>query len=236
MNVAIIVAGGSGERSGLAGGKQLAPVAGRPVLSHTLASFIACDAIDEIVVVATPGRVSEYADAVPELDSAKVRAIVEGGDTRQASVAAGLAEVPADAGIIAVHDGARPLVEPSLIAAVVGALVRETSLAGLVVGHPSYDTLKQVDEDRLITGTVDRTRVWAAETPQVFRAEALRAAYAAAATSVGPVTDDSTLVERAGGKVAMFPGPRDNLKVTVPEDLPIVERLLRLRDGRGSDE
>lgn len=235
MNAAIIAAGGLGERAGLSSGKQLALVAGRPVLSHTLAAFIECDAVDEIVVVATPDRIEQYLDMLPELDSEKVRAVVAGGQTRQASVAAGLAEVPALAEIIAVHDGARPLIAPSLIAAVIDALRGDPELAGLVVGHPSYDTLKQVNQHRLIVETPDRTALWAAQTPQVFRAAELREAYEVADSEGYVGTDDASLVERLGGRVAMFPGPRDNLKITVPEDLLMVERLLELRSKEDVD-
>lgn len=232
MNAAIIAAGGTGERSGLSSGKQLALVLGRPVLSHTLAAFVACDDIDEIVVVATPSRLDEYLESVPELHSEKVCAIVAGGETRQASVAAGVAEVSASADVILVHDGARPLISPELISAVTNALLTDPSRVGLVVGHPAYDTLKRVDRDRVIVETPDRTVVWAAQTPQVFRAAALREAYEAAALGGYSGTDDASLVERMGGTVAMFPGPRDNIKVTVPEDLLVVERLLALR-GEG---
>lgn len=236
MNSAIVVAGGTGERSGLASGKQLARVAGRPVLAHTLAAFTECAAVDEIVVVVHPDRIAEYrAQAIEPLGSAKVHAVVGGGETRQRSVAAGLAAVSPAAEVIAVHDGARPLVVSALIASAIGALLGEPSLAGIVVGHPSYDTLKSVDAERRILGTPDRSSLWIAQTPQVFRANALRQAYDAAAADGYEGTDDASLVERLGLAVEMFPGPRDNLKITVPEDLLIIERLLALRSGGGSD-
>lgn len=233
MNVAVIVAGGTGERSGLSSGKQLAKVAGQPVLAHTLRAFDACDAVDAIVVVVHPERIDEYVrQAIAPLGSAKVLATVPGGETRQLSMAAGLAAVPAEAAFIAIHDGARPLVEPPLIASVFTALAADEALAGLVVGHPSYDTLKSVDASGRILGTPDRDGLWAAQTPQVFRAGALREAYDRARAEGYAGTDDASLVERLGMPVGMFPGPRDNLKVTVPEDLLIIERLLALR-GEG---
>lgn len=232
MNAAVIVAGGTGERSGLSSGKQLAKVAGMPVLAHTLQAFIACDAVDTIVVVVHPERIAEYElEAIAPIASAKVLAVVGGGETRQHSVANGLAGVPADAAFVAVHDGARPLIAPALIASVFAALAADDTLAGLVVGHPSYDTLKQVDAGGRILGTPDREGLWAAQTPQVFRADALREAYDRALAEGFAGTDDASLVERLGKPVAMYPGPRDNLKVTVPEDLLIIERLLTLRSG-----
>lgn len=236
MNAAIIVAGGSGERSGLTSGKQLARVSGRPVLSHTLAAFADSPAIDEIVVVVHPERLDEYVRvAVDPLASPKVTMVVSGGQTRQQSVANGLAAVSEAAALIAVHDGARPLVTSSLVTAVLEALRSDESLAGLVIGHPSYDTLKTVGSDRRITKTLDRSAVWAVQTPQVFRADALRRAYERAAEDGFSGTDDASLVERLGEPVAVFPGPRDNLKITMPEDLLIVERLLQLRAEGESD-
>ncbi len=230
MNVAIIVAGGTGDRSGLAGGKQLAVVAGHPALHHTVAAFDACPAVDAIVVVVHPDRMEEYrTTAVATVDSPKVTAVTGGGDTRQESVARGLDVCPASATTITVHDGARPLVTPALIAEAISALESDPSLAGVVVGHPSYDTLKQVDDSGRVIRTLDRATVWAAQTPQVFRAEALRRAYEEAVAEGYRGTDDASLVERAGGEVRMVAGPRDNLKITVPEDVLVVETLLQAR-------
>lgn len=236
MNAAIVVAGGTGERSGLEGGKQLAIVCGRPVLSHTLQAFVDCPTIDEVVVVVHPDRLDEYLRvAIDPLHAEKVTAVVGGGDTRQQSVANGLAAVSDDAAVIAVHDGARPLVTASLVASVLAALEASPTLAGLVVGHPSYDTLKDVDPERMITGTPDRARLWVAQTPQVFRASILRRAYERAEAEGLAGTDDASLVEGIGEVLAMFPGPQDNTKITAPEDLLAVERLLELRAGGDSD-
>lgn len=236
MNAAIIVAGGSGERSGLSSGKQLARVSGRAVLTHTLQVFADSERVHEIVVVVHPDRLEEYLRvAIEPVASDKVTTIVAGGDSRQQSVANGLATVSPGASAIAVHDGARPLVTPSLVSAVFDALAADESLAGLVVGHPSYDTLKHVDSHHGIIDTPDRSTLWAAQTPQVFRAQTLREAYELAERDGFLGTDDASLVERLGLRVAMFPGPRDNLKVTMPEDLLIVEHLLKLRAGGKSD-
>lgn len=236
MNVAIIVAGGTGERTGLGAGKQLALIAGRPVLYHTVVAFDACAAIDRIVVVAHPDRVDEYrVAAIDTVGSGKVAAVVAGGDTRQASVTAGLKAVPISADVICVHDGARPLITPDVIEAALRMLEATPELAGVVVGHPAYDTLKSVDAGAGITGTLDRSRVWVAQTPQVFRAHALRTAYAAAAAEGYVGTDDASLVERMGGALVMFAGPRDNVKITVPEDVLLVEQILRAR-GEGTSD
>lgn len=227
--VALIVAGGTGDRFGRVAGKQLASVMGVPVLSHTVAAFEAADSIDEIVVVVHPDRVVEYAEAVSE--SEKVTGIVAGGDSRQASVMAGLEVLPPDSDIVVIHDGARPLIEPALVDEAVRAVV-DSDLDGVVVGHPSYDTVKKVGDDGVIAATLERSELWVAQTPQVFRASVLREAYAAAAREGFIGTDDSSLVERFGGSVAMLLGPRDNLKLTVPEDLPVIERILESRARR----
>jgi 2-C-methyl-D-erythritol 4-phosphate cytidylyltransferase len=209
---------------------------GRPVLSHTLAAFDECLAVDEIVVVVHPDRVDEYRrEAVDPIGSAKVTAVVGGGATRQESVAAGLAAVPADASVVIVHDGARPLVAPALITRALAALEAEPGLAGVVVGHPSYDTMKIVGSDGLVTDTPDRAALWAAQTPQVFRADVLRNAYAAAAAGGYGGTDDASLVERTGGAVRMVTGPRNNIKITVSEDVLLAERFLEARAKGESD-
>jgi len=232
---AIIVAGGTGERLGRPGGKQLARVAGLPVLAHTIRAFEDATRVDAVVVVVHPERLDQYrAEAVLASGATKVLAVVPGGTSRAASVRAGLAAVPAESTIILVHDGARPLAEPSLIDAAVATLAGDDSLDGVIVGHPSYDTLKIVEGERHVRGTADRTTTWAAQTPQVFRAQTLRAAYERASADGWDGTDDASFVERAGGRLAMYEGSRDNIKVTVPEDLPLVDRLLRMRRGEHS--
>ncbi|MRS12916.1 MAG: 2-C-methyl-D-erythritol 4-phosphate cytidylyltransferase [Actinobacteria bacterium] len=237
MNSAVIVAGGTGERLGLEGGKQLALIAGHPVLYFALAAFAACESIDEIVVVVHPDRIAEYtATAVDPLVSPKIRAVVGGGMTRQESVLAGLAAISAHADVIIVHDGARPLITPALIARAVRKLLDDDSADGVVVGHPSYDTLKQTDADGVVRLTLDRDVIWAAQTPQAFRADALRAAYDAAGREGFSGTDDASLVERNGGSVRMIAGPRDNIKLTVPEDVALIEGLLAARTEDGARE
>ncbi|PKQ19589.1 MAG: 2-C-methyl-D-erythritol 4-phosphate cytidylyltransferase [Actinobacteria bacterium HGW-Actinobacteria-6] len=223
---AIIVAGGVGDRFGRPGGKQLAPLAGRSVLFHTLSAFELADSIDEVVVVVHPDRVGEFAMELDGFD--KITGVVAGGQTRQASVAAGLEVVAPGAEFIVVHDGARPMVTSDMIDSAVRTLI-ETEVDGVVVGHPSYDTIKRVEADGAVVATEDRSQLWVAQTPQVFRATPLRAAYTDAREDGFVGTDDSSLVERAGGRVVMVLGPRDNIKVTVPEDIVVAERVLEAR-------
>lgn len=227
--VAVIVAGGDGVRVGREGGKQLALVAGMPVLGHTLAAFESCPAVDAIVLVVHPLRVAEYSAVAERIKAAKVVAVVPGGETRQESVASGLAVAEHQAEIIIVHDGARPLVSAALITEAVRSLIEDPAVDGVVVGHPSYDTVKSVDLDRHVLRTEDRERLWLIQTPQVFRVGILKNAYDKAMCDGYSGTDDASLVEHAGGRIGLVLGPRDNIKVTVPEDLVVVERLLARR-------
>jgi 2-C-methyl-D-erythritol 4-phosphate cytidylyltransferase len=149
--------------------------------------------------------------------------VVAGGETRTDSVRSAIAALPADVDVIAVHDAARPLVTPQVVAA---CITVAAGGEGAVAGCPAVDTVKEVDASHRIMGTPDRARLWRAHTPQVFPAALLRAAYA----SAGPdATDDAALVERAGGAVRMVDGGAWNLKVTRPEDVPVAEALLRRR-------
>jgi len=183
-----------------------------------------------VVLVCHPQRVDEYRAACGVgLTTSKVAAVVPGGETRTDSVRAGLGAVPPEAAVIMTHDGARPLVTPAVIEEAVAALTADAGIAGVVVGHPMYDTVKVVAGCGEVTATADRSTLWAAQTPQVFRAGPLRAALDAAAGSAMVATDDSALVEQAGYRVRMVEGPRDNIKVTVPEDLAVVEALLAAR-------
>lgn len=232
MISAVVVASGSGSRFGGESGKQLASLAGIPLVGHAMLALEHCDEVDEVVLVCHPDRVADFsADVVVELGLTKVSRVVPGGDTRQESVEAGLARVSVDASIILVHDGARPLVTPAIFADAISALRCDGAADGVVVGHPAVDTLKTVDAERTVTATPDRASLWVAQTPQVFRARVLRRAHEAATASGFIGTDDASLVERGGGVVRMVEGPRHNIKVTVPEDLVFAAAVLAARKG-----
>lgn len=231
---AIVVAGGSGERLGRVGGKQLVAVAGWPVLSWSLRAVAAAPEVSFIVVVCPEERTEEYdAEAVRPIGISHPVAFAASGATRQASVRAGLERISEDFEYVIVHDGARPLVTPEVFSRCLATLELRTEAAGAIVGHPSFDTLKIVDGDR-IESTPERARYWAVQTPQVFRRRSLVAAHAAALESGFEGTDDASLVERLGETVLVVPGPRDNVKVTVAEDLAYVNAVLgKRRAGEG---
>jgi 2-C-methyl-D-erythritol 4-phosphate cytidylyltransferase len=194
---AVVVAAGSGRRFGSQ--KQFAALGGGTVLDRAVA--VACEVVDGVVAVVPPDRADE-----------RLRSVA-GGGTRSESVRRGLAAVPAEADVIVVHDGARPFASAALYRAVIGA-VREGADAA-VPGIPVSDTVKVVDDAMVVVETLDRSRLVAVQTPQAFRAAALRAAHAGEAEG----TDDASLVERAGGRVVVVRGEPDNRKITVVEDL-----------------
>lgn len=221
---AIVVAAGSGRRMARAVNKVFLPLGGRPVLLHSVAALAACAEVDYLVVVVAAGEEAQAAALLETLRLDKPWRVVAGGSERQYSVAAALAAAPAEADIVAVHDGARPLVAPEDIAAAVAA-AREHKAA--VVAVPVKDTIKVVDAAGFVTGTPDRSGLWAMQTPQAFAAGLIRQAHAAAVRDGVVATDDAALVERLGIRVKIVPGSYRNLKITTPEDLTMAEALLR---------
>lgn len=224
---AIIAAAGSGERFGRPGGKQLAPLAGATVVEHAVRPLLACERVDGVVVVTREEDVPVLAGLFA--GAPKIFGVVAGGETRQDSVREGLAALPPHVDVVVVHDGARPLITAETVEVVLEALGPGVDAA--VVGHPSVDTVKSVDEDGFVLRTEDRQRLWLVQTPQAFRVGALSAALERAAAVGAVATDDAALVESVGGRVRVVAGPRDNIKVTMPEDLAVAEALLASRTG-----
>ncbi len=220
---AIIVAAGRSERMG-GTNKVFAQLVGRPLIVWTLGAFSACEAIDQIVVVASNDAADRLSDLIVEWRfDRKVRAVVAGGATRQESVLAGLRAAP-DAAVVAIHDGARPLITPALVERGV-SLARETGAA--LCATPARDTIKEVAGDPpAVIGTPDRATMWLAQTPQCFERALLLRAHEQA---VAEATDDAALVEALGHTVSVYEGPPSNMKVTTPDDLTIAEALLRKR-------
>jgi 2-C-methyl-D-erythritol 4-phosphate cytidylyltransferase len=211
----IVVAGGSGRRFGQP--KQYAVLAGRPVLEWAVE---ACRPFSDGIVLVVP-------DGADDRDAHGADVVVAGGPTRADSVGRGIAEVPADAEVIVVHDAARPLATKDLFGAVIGA-VTEGGADGAVPGLPVSDTIKVVDEARTVTRTLDRATLVAVQTPQAFRAGALRRAHEREHAATTP-TDDAMMVESLGGTVRVVDGEADNLKITTPADLVAAERVLAAR-------
>lgn len=227
---AVIPAAGRGERLGPGAPKALRSVGGQPLLVHAVHAMTSSRSVDVVVVSAPPSQLAATRAVLGPVSLGKLVSVVAGGETRQASVAAALAALPADVDFVLVHDAARPLAPPELADAVVATL-REGADAA-VPGLPVADTLKQVDPAGRVLCTVDRAAVRAVQTPQGFRREVLEAAHASAtdvATDV--VTDDAGLVEALGATVLVVPGSEEAFKVTRPMDLLLAEAVLARRRG-----
>lgn len=230
MNLALIVAAGKGKRMGIDGGKQFLPLIDKPALAHTLISFQQALSIDSIIVITRKENFDKCFSIIDKHNITKVDKVVIGGDERQDSVYNGLKSAMdfKMTDIVAVHDGARPLVEPDLVNRVVGAA---EGCDGAIAGIPAKDTIKLV-EDGYATRTLDRSQLWQIQTPQAFSFDILMRAHEAARAEGFRGTDDSVLVERIGGKIKVVSGSEENIKITTPTDLVIAEAILRERNKR----
>lgn len=225
MNVAIVVAAGSGTRLGGNRPKQFLELGGVPIIIHALRQFERCHAINEIVAVLPAEETAGFSSQAKEFGLRKLSRVVAGGETRAQSVRRGLAAI-SEAEIVAVHDGVRPFVTSEEIERVVQAA--KTSGAAVLVA-PVADTIKEVEGDRIVR-TVPRNRLRRALTPQCFRFEILKRAYEALDQSEAAgveVTDESFLVERLGVEIAAVEGSARNIKITREEDLALAEALLK---------
>lgn len=226
---AIILAGGTGERFGKEGGKQLVEIGGKPILTWSVEAFDAVGDIGLIVIVCPAERQGEYlSKAVDPFSFATPIVVAAAGSTRQESAFSGLELVPEEFEYVVMHDGARPLISADLIAHTIATLKGNIDADGAVVAHPAIDTLKVV-ENGVIVGTPDRSVFWNAQTPQVFRAGIYRRAHTSALSDGFVGTDDSSLIERLGGRVLVVEGKRDNIKLTVPEDYLMLVAAVRER-------
>jgi len=214
---AIIVAAGSGSRFNSKTPKQFLELCGRPVIAHTLERFQSAPSVDSIVLVLSADRSNFKTDAFD-----KIGCVVIGGDTRALSVLNGLNAADVDTGIVAVHDGARPLVTVDEIQRTI-AMAKETGAACLVAAVT--DTIKSIREGE-IGATLDRDQLRRALTPQVFKAELLRKAFEGVDLK-DSITDECYLVEKLGHPIAIVEGSARNIKITHPEDLVLAEALMK---------
>jgi 2-C-methyl-D-erythritol 4-phosphate cytidylyltransferase len=230
----VVPAAGGGLRLGGSGPKALVELAGRALLAHAVEAVEANASTVAVVVVGHPDALEATGKLIAEEGFAKVTAVVAGGPTRQASVAAGLRALPPGPGYVAVHDAARPLAAHGAVDRLL-ALLLEAEVAGVVPGVPVIDTIRQVDAGRRSTGIVDRDQLRAMQTPQLFVREVLEEAHWRARRDGIEAVDEAALVELAGHWVQVMPGDPENLKVTTQLDLAIAETLLarrRLGGGR----
>lgn len=226
MTSALLVAAGKGERLGSPLPKALVPLAGRPMLEWSVDALRAAGITD--IVIALPPQAAIPAGFV--LPDGTIG--VPGGRERSHSVRAALAASSGD--LTLVHDAARPLVTPALIEASIEALIRDADLAAAIVAAPVTDTIKRShDGGRHAAETLDRSELWAVQTPQVFRRDWLERALSAPDDVVAAATDDASLVEALGGRVGLVRSTPGNFKITTPHDLRVAELLLRERVAAG---
>ena len=225
--VAIVPAAGAGKRLGLGINKAFAILRGAPLIVHCLAMLARTELVSEAIVVLAPAEVDEgrtlLAGYQEKYFAALPIKVVAGGKERQDSVANALAAVPADAAYIAVHDGARPFAGRAVFARTLAAAKEQGAAIAAV---PVKNTIKVVDADGVVVDTPVRSTLVAVQTPQVFRAQLLKDAYAHLAAHPAVVTDDASVVELLGHKVVVAEGRYENIKITTPEDLVLAEHFL----------
>ena len=228
MVSAIIVAAGRGTRMGPDRDKLFLEVSGRPVVAHTMRRFDHAREIEEIVLVVREGMQGAFKELAAQCQLTKKFHIVAGGAERQDSVWSGLAALSPDCQVVCIQDGARPCTSFEIITE---TIVAAREMGAAVAARPVTDTIKESADGRLITRTLDRAKLWSVQTPQTFRVEIIRHAISLARERGLHLTDDTAACELAGHPVRLVAGAAPNPKVTVPDDLPYIELLLK----RGSE-
>lgn len=225
----VIPAAGRGERLKSRLPKPFVPVSGRPLISHTLAAFQRVSAVSVIVLVARPEDHARLRQLIHRHRLTKVRAVVDGGPSRAASVSRGIAALPTGVRWVVVHDAARPCVSPKLIA----ESIRQARRHGAVAcGLRSTVTVKAVDDQDQVRLTLDRESLWLIQTPQAFRRDWFTEALSRVNGNVDQFPDDAAILEWAGYPVRMIVGDPLNIKITTPEDVLIADNILRSRSKR----
>jgi 2-C-methyl-D-erythritol 4-phosphate cytidylyltransferase len=224
MNAAILVAAGKGLRMGT--DKLWLEIAGRPVIAHTWQTFNDAKCVDEIILVVRDGMQKTFTGLVAQFQFQKPFKIIAGGVERQDSVWNGLEALSSETEIVAIQDAARPCTSEALIEATLEA-ARETGAA--VAAQAVTDTIKESGDGKTISHTLDRTRLWAVQTPQTFRVGIIRQAISAARQNRLIFTDDTAACELIGQPVRLVPSVTPNPKITVPGDVPLIEALLKER-------
>ena len=226
---ALVAAAGSSTRMGGGTNKLLLPLDGIPVLIRTLDALQRAERVDEIIVATREEELVEIAQLCHTYGITKCKKVVRGGESRAHSVMLAALEADKSMELLAVQDGARPLVTPALIDSVIAAAARCGAAAPAV---PVKDTVKCVRPDGTVEQTLERSCLRAVQTPQVFTADLLKAALQAVLEKGGEVTDDCGAVERLGKAVYLTEGEETNLKITTPGDLVLAEAILKDREER----
>lgn len=226
MASVIIVAAGKGTRMGVDCDKLFLELAGRPVVAHTWQQFENAPSISEIILVVRAGMEEAFRDIATQHNFQKKWRMVTGGKERQDSVWNGLEALSPETDIVAIQDGARPCTSVALIEATIQAAI-ETGAA--VAAQQTTDTIKESADGKFIAGHLDRNRLWAVQTPQTFQVEIIRRALQEVREKNLAITDDTAACELIGKKVKLVSGFGSNPKITHPDDIPVVEMLLKSR-------
>lgn len=225
MNSAIIVAGGKSERMGTDIDKAFLSLGAKPVVVYSLLVFEKCRDIDEVVLVVRKDKIDAARQAVRMFGCNKVKSIISGGALRQQSVLNGLAETDDGADIVVVHDGARPCITSELITQTINSAKQHGSgIAAVKI----TDTVKSVEKGMVISETIDRTKLWLVQTPQAFKRDLLKKAFAFVEKKKIKVTDEASAVELVANSVRLVVSNSSNIKITTPNDLTLAAALMRL--------
>ncbi|MCK5850629.1 MAG: 2-C-methyl-D-erythritol 4-phosphate cytidylyltransferase [Kiritimatiellae bacterium] len=225
MNFGIIVAAGKSERVGLNVDKAFLSLGTKPVLAYSVLAFEKCPDIDGVILVVRKDRMESARNMVLLYGCAKVVKIIAGGGKRQVSVSNGLAALSEDVKIVTVHDGARPCVSSELISDTIKAAKRYGSG---VAGVKITDTVKYVNKGITVSKTLDRSKLWAVQTPQTFTMDLIKKAFATVKKKGLMVTDEASAVELVSKTVRLVPAPVSNIKITTADDLALAASLLKL--------
>lgn len=227
---AIIVAGGSGSRMNSGGvTKQMINLGGIPVIVRTIAVFESCKKIKDIIIVAREDEVEAYKAFIKQYSFKKIRCIAKGGKTRQESALNGFKKISEKCDYVAIHDGARCLITAKNIEAVLSGAEKHRAATAAA---PVKDTIKIADAAGFVRSTPERSSLWAAQTPQIFKADVYRAAAFYALETGFEATDDNSLTENIGVKVKLVDCGYENIKITTQEDLYTAEMLLKIRSSK----
>jgi len=222
--VALIAAAGFGKRMNAKISKLFIPIFGKPILAYTIEKFEQCNFIEKIYLIVNQEEDFYSKDIILKYNFSKVQELIAGGETRQDSVYNGLKVLDPDTDIVAIHDGARPLIEETIIQESIEAA---QEFGAAIAAIPLKDTVKRSGKDFFINETLNRQEIWRAQTPQTFKYSIILSAYHQAYKDKFFATDDAAIVERYGYKVKMIIGSEENIKITTPFDIIIAENFLK---------
>ena len=223
--VAIIAAAGKGKRMNARTGKSFIPIFGKPILAYTIEKFEKCKLIDKIYLIVSREEKEQCCrNIISKYNFSKIQELVNGGETRQDSIYNGLNAIDRYTDIVVIHDGARPLVEENIIQ---DSIETAQKYGAAVTAIPIKDTIKKCGKDFIINKTLNREEIWRAQTPQTFKYDLIIQAYHQAYKEKYFATDDAAIVERFGNKVKLILGSEENIKITTPFDIIMVENFLK---------